>query len=119
MTTLLTAMSAVFAKIIGLPWWQIPLAFLAILLSVSTPSMVIAALKLRLRNLGPILDANGWAVNARARINIPFGRSLTKTAVLPANSSRSLIDPYADKHGIRNTIVACAIVGAAIWSLWY
>ena len=28
--------------------------------------------------LGPILDANGWAINARARINIPFGKSLTK-----------------------------------------
>ena len=46
--------------------------------------MLIAWLKLRQRNLGPILDANGWAVNARAKINIPFGGSLTAVAALPA-----------------------------------
>jgi len=29
--------------------------------------MIIAWLKMRQRNLGPILDANGWAVNSKAR----------------------------------------------------
>jgi hypothetical protein len=53
--------------------------------------------KLRSRNLGPILDANGWAINARARINIPFGTSLTQVAQLPANAERTLTDPYAEK----------------------
>ena len=38
--------------------------------------MAIAWLKLRKRNLGPILDANGWAVNAKARMNVPFGGAL-------------------------------------------
>ena len=47
------------------------------------PSMLIAWLKLRQRNIGPILDANGWAVNARARINVPFGAALTDVATLP------------------------------------
>ena len=41
--------------------------------------MIIAWLKLRKRNLGPILDANGWAVNAKAKINMPFGGSLTRS----------------------------------------
>jgi hypothetical protein len=54
-------------------------------------------LKLRKRNLGPILDANGWAVNARAKINIPFGGSLTHVAVLPPGSPRDLVDPFAEK----------------------
>ena len=48
-----------------------------LLLLASGPSVAIAWFKLRKRNLGPILDDNGWAVNARARINIPFGASLT------------------------------------------
>ena len=60
-----------------------PLAILAVLLLISGPSMILAWLKLRQRNLGPILDANGWAVNARAKINIPFGASLTGMAKLP------------------------------------
>lgn len=56
-----------------------------------------AQLKLRQRNLGPILDASGWAVNARVKVNIAFGRSLTGTAKLPPGASRSLQDPYRDE----------------------
>jgi hypothetical protein len=110
MTTLLTAISAVFSKIIGLPWWQIPLAFLAILLSISTPSMVMAYLKLRRRNLGPILDANGWAVNARAKINVPFGRSLTQVASTPLGAQRDLVDPFADKKTAQKWVLAILIL---------
>jgi hypothetical protein len=74
-----------------------PLGVLAIILLISGPSMVLAWLKLRKRNLGPILDANGWAVNAKAKINVPFGASLTRTAVLPAGAQRDLVDPFAEK----------------------
>ena len=41
--------------------------------------MILAYMKLRKRNLGPILDANGWAVNAKAKINVPFGTILTRS----------------------------------------
>jgi len=47
---------------------------LGLLLAISGPSMLIAWLKLRQRNVGPILDANGWSVNALAKINIPLAR---------------------------------------------
>ena len=40
--------------------------------------MLLAWLKLRRRNLGPILDANGWAINSRARINVSFGAAMTE-----------------------------------------
>jgi hypothetical protein len=97
LTTLLAALGGIFGKIAGLPWWQIPLAFIALLLAISTPSIVMAYLKLRRRNLGPILDANGWAINARAKMNVPFGGSLTSVATLPPGSSRDLVDPFAEK----------------------
>ena len=97
LTTLLAALGGIFGKIAGLAWWQIPLALLALLLIVSAPSMVMAFLKLRRRNLGPILDANGWAVNAKAKMNVPFGGSLTAIATLPPSSQRDLVDPYAEK----------------------
>jgi hypothetical protein len=117
LTTLLGALGTIFARILGLPWWQIPLAFIAIMLAVSVPSMVIAALKLRKRNLGPILDANGWAINARARINIPFGGSLTQVAALPKGSQRNLVDPFADRRKPWElyAILAALIVGALLW----
>lgn len=92
-----TALAAVIGGLFALAWWQIPLALGGLLLAISGPSMLLAWFKLRSRNLGPILDANGWAINARARINIPFGTSLTQLAQLPSNAERSLVDPYAEK----------------------
>jgi hypothetical protein len=91
-TALVSALSGLFS----LSWWQIPLALGGVVLLISLPAVVFAWFKLRSRNLGPILDANGWAVNARARINIPFGTSLTHLAKLPANAERSMQDPYAE-----------------------
>jgi len=100
LTTLLAALGGIFGRIAGLPWWQIPLALLALLVAISTPSTLMAYLKLRRRNLGPILDANGWAVNARAKINVPFGASLTKVAALPPGAARDLVDPFAEKKSL-------------------
>jgi hypothetical protein len=115
LTTLLAALGGIFGKIMGLAWWQIPLALLAILLAISLPSVIIAWLKLRKRNLGPILDANGWAVNARARMNVPFGGALTQTAVLPEGAERDLSDPFADKRSpwprILIVLVVLLVVG--------
>jgi hypothetical protein len=76
----------------------------------------VAWLKLRQRNLGPILDANGWALNANARINVPFGESLTRVATLPQGSRVDMLDPYAEKGApwwIAVVVVAAFAVG------WY
>jgi hypothetical protein len=97
LTTLLTALGGIFAAIAGLPGWQIPFAIIGILLSVSLPSMFLAFMKLRKRNLGPILDANNWAVNARAKMNVPFGASLTAVAALPPGAHHDAFDPFAEK----------------------
>jgi hypothetical protein len=102
-----------------LAWWQMPLAIFGILLLISGPSMILAWLKLRQRNLGPILDANGWAVNARAKINLPFGASLTGIAKLPPHSQRNLSDPFAEKKSGRNWLIAILILVVAIGGLWY
>jgi hypothetical protein len=91
-----TFFSSILATFLGLGMWM-PLGFLALLLAISGPSMLIAWLKLRQRNIGPLLDANGWAVNALALINVPFGGALTGVAKLPEGASRSLTDPFAQK----------------------
>jgi hypothetical protein len=92
-----SAIAAIATGFLNLKWWQMPLVVIGVMLLVSGPSMILAWLKLRQRNLGPILDANGWAVNGVAKMNIPFGGSLTALAALPANSERSLDDPFAEK----------------------
>lgn len=105
------AMGAMLQAFFGLGVWM-PLGFLALLLAISGPSMAIAYLKLRQRNLAPILDANGWAMNSPARINIPFGGSLTQVAVLPPGSARELSDPYAEKSQPWGAYAAAAAVFA-------
>jgi hypothetical protein len=116
------ALASAIAGLFRLAWWQIPLLFAALILIVSCPSVLLAWLKLRKRNLGPILDANGWAVNARAKINIPFGSSLTAAARLPENAERSLTDPFAEKKRPWLVyLILLALVGAilALWRLGY
>ena len=113
-----TMLAAVLSGILKLPWWQFPIAIAGIILVISLPSVLLAWLKLRKRNIGPILDANGWAVNARAKINIPFGTSLTAAARLPENAERSLADPFAEKKSPWKLYLALAALLAAALVLW-
>jgi hypothetical protein len=114
---LATFLSSILAMFFGLGVWM-PIGLVGLLLAISGPSMLIAWLKLRQRNVGPILDANGWSVNAMARINVPFGAALTQVAVLPLGARRQLRDPFAEKrrpwklYGLLLALLTLA-------SLWY
>jgi hypothetical protein len=92
-------------------------AFVGIMLLISLPSVVLAYIKLRKRNLGPILDANGWAVNTRAKINVPFGATLSSVAKLPRGSRRDTSDRYAEKPFPWKSLlfVGLLIYGACAW----
>lgn len=113
-----TALASAVTGLFHLSWWQVPLVFAGLFLLVSGPSVLLAWLKLRKRNLGPILDANGWAVNARAKINIPFGASLTAAARLPENAERSLSDPFAEKRRPWAFYLVLAALAGALAVLW-
>ncbi len=90
-----TALAAMMSGFLALIWWQMPIAILGLLLIISGPSMVLAWFKLRQRNLSPLLDANGWAVNTNAKVSIAFGATLTVLASLPKGAKRELKDPFA------------------------
>ena len=78
-----TALVAVAHGMSGFAWWQYVLIIVCILLVISGPSMIMAYMKLRRRNLAPVLNANGWAVNADAIISVPFGKTLTEQVAFP------------------------------------
>lgn len=65
-------------------WYNLPLLIAATILVISGPSMFLAWNKLRKRNLSPILNANGWAVNASSLVKVDFGRTLTSEAKYPS-----------------------------------
>jgi hypothetical protein len=120
----LGAIGGVLASMIGgfvaLTWWKMPLAFAGLLIAISGPSMIIAFLKLRKRNLAPILDANGWAINARAIVNIPFGNTLTHLVQLPKNARVNLNDPFTKKKSpFLGTLLVLAIIALVVFIiLW-
>jgi len=69
--------------------------------------------------LGPLLDANGWAVNTRATINIPFGSSLTEVASLPEGAEFSYDDPYSEeRHNWRRCGVLLFVDIVALYLLF-
>lgn len=103
-----TALTSIFKGIFALKWWQLISAFVGIMLVISGPAMVMAWLKLRRRNIAPLLNANGWAVNAASKISIPFGETLTDIAKFP---KLKLKDPYA-KKGLPAWKKWCISVGA-------
>ncbi len=112
-----TFLSSILAMFFGLGIWM-PIGFLGLLLAISGPSMLIAWLKLRQRNVGPILDANGWSVNAMAKINIPFGAALTQVAALPRGSRRDLRDPFAEKKRPWGLYIFLLLL-LGLLALWY
>ncbi len=113
---LATFLTSVLAMFFGLGAWM-PIGLCGLFLAISGPAMLIAWLKLRQRNVGPILDSNGWSVNAMARINIPFGAALTRVATLPRGSRRELRDPFAEKksHWKLYLFLLVLVALAALW----
>jgi hypothetical protein len=95
------ALGAIATGLAKLAIWQLPVVLLGLVAVISGPSMLIAWLKLRQRTIGPVLEANGWAINGRVKINIPFGTKLTDRAKKPAHSTIDLDDPYEDKQAAR------------------
>jgi hypothetical protein len=112
-------LASVVAGVLTLKVWQMPLALIGLMLLISGPAVILAWFKLKNRNLAPILDANGWAINARAKINIPFGTSLTGLAQLPEGAHRSLVDPFAEKKSLWPFYVIIALGACSVGVLWY
>ena len=113
---------AFFTSVVGgfaaLKWWQDILAVLGILLVISGPSMFLAWTKLRKRNLAPVLNANGWAINADVMVSVVFGNTLTTQAQFPL---LQLVDPSVKKKmpcwaKWLIGVVAAAIVAAGVWA---
>ena len=112
-----TALSSLLKGLLDLSAIQLVGTFIGILLVISGPAMIMAWMKLRRRNIAPLLNANGWAINAASKISIPFGETLTDIAKYP---KLKLKDPYA-KKGLPAwkkwliSLVTLAVVAAALW----
>ena len=112
-----TALASLAKGIFALKWWQLIAAFVGIMLVISGPAMVMAWMKLRRRNIAPLLNANGWAINAASKISIPFGETLTDIVKFP---KLKLKDPYA-KKGLptwKKWLISLSVLVVVIAGLW-
>ena len=62
------------------------------MLIISLPSVFIAWRKLRKRDLGAVLNANGWAINAASYVRGKFAKGMTEVAKFPKLTA---VDPVA------------------------
>jgi hypothetical protein len=107
-----TAFGYFLKTIADIKAWQFPLAIAGILLAISGPAMILAWLKLRRRNIAPLLDASGWAVNGRALVNVPFGATLTTLATLPVGASLG-----GDKYAVKGS--SSGRLAVLIFIVWW
>lgn len=115
-----SALAAIFVGFISLKVWQMILVVVMILLLISGPSMLLAWMKLRKRDISSLLNANGWAINAKVKVNVPFGNTLTQMADLPLVTTG--VDPFAEKKTpgwVKFLIGLVAAAAIAFGVLWY
>jgi len=108
------ALAGVIAALKGITWWQALIIVAVVLLLISGPSMFIAWRKLRTRDLGPVLNANGWAINAKSLVRVKFGKTLTSLAKFPKLAS---VDPAARRRkawGWILGILAVALIACVV-----
>ena len=112
---------ALVKGVAALKFWKLLLIIAGIMLVISGPSMILAWIRLRKRDLGALLNANGWAVNAASYINIKFGATLTSLVKYPALKA---VDPAEAKkvrrrkafwYSLLCLIVACGVLFCLNW----
>ena len=103
--------------IAAIKFWQLLLIIVGLMLLISGPAMFIAWRKIRRRDLGPVLNANGWAINAAALVRAKFGKTLTSLAKFPKLTA---VDAEARKKANARKFWSwfCGLVVVACVALW-
>ncbi len=109
---------ATLGGFVAAKWYNVILLVGFVVIVVSGPSMLLAWLKLRKRNLGPVLNANGWAINSNVKVNTTFGATLTSMAKYPALVMK---DPFADKKMAwwKKCLIWLVVIAAAAFAVLF
>lgn len=103
------------------PWTNVLILLAVLAIGTSGPSVFIAWTKLRKRNLGPILNANGWAINSKVLVNILFGQTLTHLAKYPRLDINGVKDPFVPHtplwKKVLRWIATLAVIAGIVWAV--
>jgi hypothetical protein len=84
---LTSAFAFITKTLAGLQVWQVVVAALVAVGLVLLPTAIVAAVKLRRRDLSAILEGCGWAINARMRLNRRQRKQFTRQEPYPAGAT--------------------------------
>ena len=87
-----SALAFITKSLSQVKWWQLPIGVLVAVLVLIVPLIILGVIKLRRRNLGPILEASGWAINAKLKIGGSMGFLLTRRGEFPKDAIRDRKD---------------------------
>lgn len=117
-----SAIGGFVSMVMKLSPWKSLLGVVVIFLLVSGPSVALAWFKLRARDLGPVLNACGWAVNKKLKMTLKLGAELTHAAKMPKGAKIQAGDPYAERHVVRKVILGVVLLAGllafAVWRGW-
>ena len=80
------------SKIKDINGWDIAKLLAVLLALVAAPTIIVAVVKLRRRNMSALLEACGWAVNIRMRLTATLGKLFTELPPLPKDATKRRLD---------------------------
>lgn len=93
-------------------WWKIGIGVLLAVLAVIVPTILVAYIRLRGRDLSALLEGSSWGINARMRLTFSQGRFFTHRPRYPKGSKGVRV------HWWRRIVIAAiilAILGGGGW----
>jgi len=94
------AFASIMAVLSRMTPLEILLSLVAVVMTVSLPSVILTWFRLRKRDLGAILNASGWAVNREIRFSMKRAAGFTKCAK----------DPFVWIWAVFAVVIACGLV---------
>jgi hypothetical protein len=113
-----SAFGALLGAMSNMKFTSILLGVAGVFMLVSGPAVLLAYFKMRARDIAPILNAGGWAVNGKINMTLSLGSRMTHAAELPEGSERRLIDPYADSRWRENLLVIILAFLGVLFGIW-
>lgn len=114
-----TAVTGLMAALTSTPIWKTALVVVGLILAVSVPSVILTWLKLRSRNLAPILNASGWAINRRIGLTAALGRYYTQKACYVGKRFIPAPPMTRVSHKALWTALVVLLLGAAVAAGWW
>lgn len=113
-----SAVTGIASALTNTPVWKTALVVIGLICIVSIPSVILTWLKLRARDLAPILNASDWAINRTIGFTARIGAFFTQRA---SYVGKRIVCPPMQRcrHLVRNLCLALLTIALIATALWW